>query len=265
MVLMVRSFRSTMNLITWLTFSVIILLSMFAIYCVESKPSFPKDMTLYQQKRNLIFENQKDTSNKNTAASAASEASAPPSPRNLIPTNLVLVSTLDGSIRGIDRFQGNIHWTLKGGPGSSLIKSNTNFETHKLYKPGPTSEVESSSSSDEEDNSHLFFDTLEDILSGTGDSDDLSNDPKFHDLQQKWENAEEELSNIYYIVEPQDGGTLYIYGDGRPLEVSFLMITWPVFVLILYGRNYLSRLKKSSIIHLSEHRTALSIWEERTH
>jgi hypothetical protein len=197
---------------------------MFAIYCVESKPSFPKDMTLYQQKRNLLFENsQKDATNKDAAAAAAA-ASAPASPGNLIPTNLVLVSTLDGSIRGIDRFQGDIHWTLKGGPGSSLIKSNTNFETHKLYKPGPTSEVESNSSSDEEDNSRLFLDTLNDILSDTGDSDDFSDDPEFHDLQEEWEDAEEELSNIYYIIEPQDGGTLYIYGDGRPLEVSLIIV-----------------------------------------
>lgn len=220
---MVRSFRSTMNLITWLTFAVIILISMFAIYCVESKPSFPKDMTLYQHRRNLLFENnQKDAANEDAASAAAAAASAPDSPGgNLIPTNLVLVSTLDGSIRGIDRFQGDVHWTLKGGPGSSLIKSNTNFETHKLYKSGPTSEVDNSISSDEEDDGHLFLDTLNDILSDAEESDDSNDGPKFHDLEVKGEDTEEELSDIYYIIEPQDGGTLYIYGDGRPLEVSF--------------------------------------------
>ncbi|CEP17643.1 hypothetical protein [Parasitella parasitica] len=189
---------------------------MFAIYCVESKPSFPNDMTLYQQKRNLLL----DTSRKEGGKDGASAAATSPSPGALIPTNLVLVSTLDGSIRGIDRFHGDVHWTLKGGPGSSLIKSNSNFETHRLYKPGPTSDRRDSTGSGNcyEDSDRLFLDTFDDILTDGEDSDDYNDDPEFH-LQGHWDDSDDvEDPDIYYIIEPQDGGTLYIYGDGRPLE-----------------------------------------------
>ncbi|KAI8075463.1 uncharacterized protein B0P05DRAFT_588497 [Gilbertella persicaria] len=138
------------------------------------------------------------------------DGSSTPAPAGtLIPTNLVLVSTLDGSIRGIDRFQGDVHWTLKGGPGSSLIKSNSNFETHKLYRPGPTTERQDS---EDEETNPLFLDTLNDIMTDNEDSDDDFN------LQESWEDSEVEDPDIYYIIEPQEGGVLYLYGDGRPLE-----------------------------------------------
>lgn len=214
MVLMVRSFRSTLNLISWVSFSIIILLSMFAIYCVEAKPSFPNDITLYQHKLGPPNKDTKDTS------------TAPPNPGALIPTNLVLVSTLDGSIRGIDRFQGDVHWTLKGGPGSSLIKSNSNFETHKLYKPGPYSEPRDSSgnSSSDEDTDRLFLDTFDDVLTDGEYSDDYNDDPEFN-LQESSDSDDADDLDIYYIIEPQDGGTLYLYGDGRPLEVRIILRT----------------------------------------
>lgn len=235
MVLMVRSFRSTMKLLQWVSFSIIILLSMFAIYCVESKASFSNDVTVYQKRHYIIDSTQKD---KDTT----------PSPgQGLLPTNLVLVSTLDGSIRGVDRYEGRVHWTLKGGPGSSLIKSNSHFETHRLYKPGPTS-VNSKHAQqqdkqqvlkeqefvvveeDDDDDFNLFQDSLSgEFTSSTdteGDSD--SADDEFDDFNFErfpWEDSEAEEENvedadIYYIIEPQDGGSLYIYGDGRPLEVK---------------------------------------------
>ncbi|KAL9544456.1 hypothetical protein MBANPS3_007611 [Mucor bainieri] len=198
---------------------------MFAIYCVESKASFPSDITIYQQKRGLLLDSSRKEGGggarggKNAASSASAAAAA--APGGLLPTNLVLVSTLDGSIRGIDRFQGDVHWTLKGGPGSSLIKSNSNFETHKLYKPGPTSvdrRDSTGSSSEEEDTDRLFLDTFNDILTDGDDSDDYNDDPDFN-LPDHWDDSDDaEDPDIYYIIEPQDGGTLYIYGDGRPLE-----------------------------------------------
>lgn len=224
MVLMVRSFRSTMNLLQWLLFSFIIVLSMFAVYCVESKPNFPNNDMSFYQKRRLLIESSKD---KNTT----------PANTNLIPTNLVLVSTLDGSIRGIDRFEGRVHWTLKGGPGSSLIKSNSHFETHKLYKEGPMTKesysspnineeedmtmVEEEEEEEDDDDYKLFVDTLRDIES---DEESDSEDDEFDEFnleQYNWENKQSnEEPEIYYIIEPQDGGSLYVYGDGRPLEVK---------------------------------------------
>lgn len=227
MVLMVRSFRSTMNLLRWVPLTIIIILSMFAIYCVESKPN--NDLQLYQ-KRHLLLEGSNQKEKEGSARSS----------NELLPTNLVLVSTLDGSIRGIDRFEGRVHWTLKGGPGSSLIKSNSHFETHKLYKQGPSATDNTSLNSlkkeeDEEDeNEKLFLDTLRNVESMSEDKEDdqdLLDRVSFDNTDlHTWEDSEdgqdgddedeEPEDEIYYIIEPQDGGSLYIYGDGRPLEVK---------------------------------------------
>lgn len=237
MVLMVRSIGITLSLLQRVFFSLLMLLSTFAVYCIEGKASFSKEMTLYQQQQNVIFDpSQKE---KNTSSNSI--------PNDLVPTNLVLVSTMDGSLRGIDRYHGNVHWTLKGGPGSSLIKSTSKFETHN--KQGTISE--SKDSSDEESDEKLFMDTMNDITTDPDDSDDLYEDPEFN-MDPPWETNEEE-GDIYYIIEPQDGGIIYLYSDGRPLEVS-LVFCWNstglTFCLI---RNYPFQLNKSSANHLLEH------------
>lgn len=201
MVLMVRSIGITLNLVQQLFFGLLMLLSTFAVYCIEGKPSFSKEMTLYQQEQDPLY----DSSRKEKNSSSNSI------PNDLVPTNLVLVSTMDGSIYGVDRYNGDVHWTLKGGPESSLIKSTSKFETNKH---GTASE--SKDSSDEEDNEKLFMDTFNDILSDPDDSDDLYEDPEFN-----MDTSYEEEDDIYYIVEPQEGGIIYLYSDGRPLEVYY--------------------------------------------
>ncbi|KAI9356041.1 hypothetical protein BD770DRAFT_444299 [Pilaira anomala] len=177
---------------------------MFAIYCVESKSTFSSELTYYQKRHLLLDSNQKETEESTTG-------------NDLLPTNLVLVSTLDGSIRGIDRFEGRVHWTLKGGPGSSLIKSNSHFETHKFYKQGAGDMDSTTAVAEQEENDKLFVDTLSNM-----DTDEDSTDDDLDDFnldQHSWEDSEDsEEQDIYYIIEPQDGGSLYIYGDGRPLE-----------------------------------------------
>ncbi|KAI9269455.1 kinase-like domain-containing protein [Helicostylum pulchrum] len=53
------------------------------------------------------------------------------------------------------------------------------------------------------------------------DEDSTTDDEldEFNFNQHPWEDSEDsEEQDIYYIIEPQDGGSLYIYGDGRPLE-----------------------------------------------
>jgi hypothetical protein len=193
MVLMVRSIGLTLTLLQKLVFALLILLSTFAVYCVEGRPSFSNEMTLYQQ--DLYDPTRKEKNSTSTSSI----------PNDLVPTNLVLVSTMDGSIRGVDRYHGDVHWILKGGPGSSLIKSTSKFETNK-HKD----------SSDEEDTEKLFMDSFNDIITtDPDDSDDLYEDPEFNIDPSSYEEDED----VYYIVEPQDGGIIYLYSDGRPLEV----------------------------------------------
>ncbi|KAI9263747.1 hypothetical protein BY458DRAFT_514231 [Sporodiniella umbellata] len=165
MVLMVRSYRSsTLSIFQWVSFSLLILLSTFAIYCVECKTSY--DLAVYQR-RHIVEETETD----------------------LLPTDLVLVFTLDGSIRGLDRYDGRCYWTLQGGNQSSLIKADSQFETHEtsLFK-------------NQKENHN--------IIPGRRDNENPQSP--------QWESEPEQ--ELYYIVEPQEGGNLYIYGDGRPLE-----------------------------------------------
>jgi hypothetical protein len=211
-----------MNLIRWVPLTIIIIFSMFAIYCVESKPN--NDLQLYEKRHLLLTDSNSNPKDKENSV---------PSNNELLPTNLVLVSTLDGSIRGIDRFEGRVHWTLKGGPGSSLIKSNSHFETHKLYKQDPTDSLDTKQEQEDE-SEKIFVDTLRNVESSSMSGDEehsvvvdrMDFDTDLH----AWEDSEdgehdgddedeEPEDEIYYIIEPQDGGSLYIYGDGRPLEV----------------------------------------------
>ncbi|KAG1450406.1 hypothetical protein G6F56_008359 [Rhizopus delemar] len=117
---------------------------------------------------------------------------------DLLPTDLVLVFTLDGSIRGMDRYDGRSYWTLQGGHKSSLIKADSQFKTHgmKLFD-----EEEEEEEEEEEDGFH-------DMVPDVRENGELK--------EPHWKNETEQ--DVYYIVEPQEGGTLYIYGDGRPLE-----------------------------------------------
>lgn len=115
---------------------------------------------------------------------------------HLILTDLVLVASLDGSIRGIDRLKGRVYWTLAGG-GSSLVQSSTHFQSR---------EQNEHSAHEDDAFTSIFVDVLADE-----EADNLE--------QQSNDVVGTNEHDVYYIVEPQDGGTLYLYGAGRPLEV----------------------------------------------
>src|SRR2546421_7065652 len=48
-----------------------------------------------------------------------------PTKLNLSPINLVLISTLDGSLHGVDRYTGQVLWSLEGAADGSLIRTYT--------------------------------------------------------------------------------------------------------------------------------------------
>ncbi|CAG8458080.1 1394_t:CDS:2 [Funneliformis mosseae] len=57
------------------------------------------------------------------------EVKALPPKLNLSPINLVLISTLDGNLHGVDRYTGQIIWSLKGAAEGSLIRTYTRSST----------------------------------------------------------------------------------------------------------------------------------------
>lgn len=110
-------------------------------------------------------------------------------PDGLIPTDMVLISSLDGSIRAVDRFKGIVYWTLPGrASAGSLIKSTVRIAA---------------------------TDSSLDVLADNDDMMDKHNNDS--DDDQHW--LEQEKHDLYYIVEPHNGGGLYLYGSGKPLEV----------------------------------------------
>ncbi|KAI8878466.1 hypothetical protein K501DRAFT_228346 [Backusella circina FSU 941] len=140
---------------------------------------------------------------------------------------------LDGSIVGVDRFKGHVYWTLQGGPGNGLIKSHSHHATNeqgdsnnnksKQVEEDEDETEEQEEEQKEEEQESIFLDVLPDIDSfGLDDFDMKSNPNKQNAYKQKpWHDTttpDIEETDIYYIIEPQDGGSIYIYGDGRPLQ-----------------------------------------------
>lgn len=127
-------------------------------------------------------------------------------PDGLIPTDMVLISSLDGSIRAVDRFKAIVYWTLpgraSGASGGTLIKSTVHIPaTAKKITP---------------DSSLGALVGSEDMVDDHNNSDNNNNDDH-HRQEQHW--IEQEKHDLYYIVEPHNGGGLYLYGSGKPLEV----------------------------------------------
>ena len=104
---------------------------------------------------------------------------------NLMITDMVLISLLDGSIRNVDRLKGSVYWTLPATGSSTLIQS--------------TSHGRKQTSENDWDN----IDALED-----GPDQFLADSEEPEDTKQ-----------MQYIVEPQNGGVLYLYSDGA-MEVA---------------------------------------------
>ncbi|CAG8635463.1 6054_t:CDS:2, partial [Acaulospora colombiana] len=48
---------------------------------------------------------------------------------DLSPVNLVLISTLDGNLHGVDRYTGQVLWSLEGATDGSLIRTFTRPST----------------------------------------------------------------------------------------------------------------------------------------
>ncbi|KAF7727483.1 bifunctional endoribonuclease/protein kinase ire1 [Apophysomyces ossiformis] len=144
-------------------------------------------------------------------------------------TDLILVCTLDGSIRAIDRLQGNVYWTLQGSSGSSLIKTSNHFqdrldEDDDIYGVDDNDRFDDTETEDQvlsDHNARMVEDADQpelDNLEWT-DTDNDTVAPSLlrkADLQPVWQAPEGH--NVYYIVEPNNGGTLYLYKEDKPLE-----------------------------------------------
>ena len=128
-------------------------------------------------------------------------------------SKLILVSTLDGSIIAMDKFENYVYWTLKGGPNGELLKTESYFHTDTTSQDQqPKFEYDDifadtvGDDYEDEDERDMWSDLPPDIapLVDVGENDNPSSPP----------------SDIFYIVEPKDNGTVYLYENGQKLTVS---------------------------------------------
>lgn len=125
-------------------------------------------------------------------------------------SKLILVSTLDGSIIAMDKFENFVYWTLKGGPNGELLKTASYFHSDNA--------IQDSNTKFEED---IFADTVVDDYEDYDDTDMWNDLPS--DIAPLVEMGEEDNTqppnDIVYIVEPKDNGTIYVYENGKRLTV----------------------------------------------
>lgn len=129
-------------------------------------------------------------------------------------SKLILVSTLDGSIIAMDKFENYIYWTLKGGPNGELLKTASYFHT------------DSSAQEDANVEDDIFADTVGDDYEHDDDTDmwhDLP--PDIAPLVNLGEVDTSPPNDIVYIVEPKDNGTIYVYENGKRLTVCIKYVS----------------------------------------
>lgn len=170
---------------------------------------------------------------------SASNARQPTPHQRYTPVDIVLVTLLDGSIRGIGRYDGRVYWTIRGGTQASLVKSNAQYKSRLV----PDSLL------DQQQQQRQSFVMADNILDDddNDDGDDDDSDSDYHDLHYDSENHSHEAPllgdtkrallnrneekavgflsrypqdhNVSYIIEPVDGGIMYLQVDGEPLQV----------------------------------------------
>ncbi|CAG8443857.1 10853_t:CDS:2 [Ambispora leptoticha] len=122
--------------------------------------------------------------------------------RELRSTNLVLITTLDGDLHGVDRYNGQILWSLEGVSGGPLIR--TSVRSNADIQNNMTDNNEDNSITERDENqttNHQSLDT------------EYSPDTQVSKLQE-----EEDLSQVTYIVEPTNDGILYMFSPKLGLQ-----------------------------------------------
>lgn len=141
-------------------------------------------------------------------------SNALPPKLDLIPINLVLISTLDGNLHGVDRYTGQVLWSLEGANGS-LIRT---FTRPSTKRPNDTN----NSGSDR--NGEAFLDA---DVGGNRDFENIyksdeqkSDGSRLSKLKDEGIEDEDDSDKTTYIVEPNNDGVLYMFSPKTGLQVN---------------------------------------------
>ncbi|CAG8580868.1 18120_t:CDS:2, partial [Acaulospora morrowiae] len=143
-------------------------------------------------------------------------SNTPPPKLDLSPINLVLISTLDGNLHGVDRYTGKVLWCLEGATGGSLIRT---FTRPSTKQPNSTK------------NTDRNGDAIIDIEVGNGalnnnddqgnnhqESDDSRLTKLKDDTNEEDDDSDNDSDKITYIVEPNNDGILYMFSPKTGLQ-----------------------------------------------
>jgi hypothetical protein len=114
-------------------------------------------------------------------------------------TRILIVSTLDGQLHGIDKTAGKLLWSTSAG-GEGIISSGAGqFGARGPNGQGTSSPTKDSAPKDDEedDDGDLWAD------------DGIDNDMIY---------SGDEKPDVVYIAEPMSGGNLYVYQNGRAMQ-----------------------------------------------
>jgi len=146
---------------------------------------------------------------------------APPK-LDLSPINLVLISTLDGNLHGVDRYTGQILWSLEGAADGSLIRTYTR-----------STSKQQNVTRNKEENSDMVENKEEDVMNYSQQdknySGDQHDDSQLTKLKDDVEEDDDSDREITYIVEPTNDGILYLFSPKTGLQVD----TFPRMIILL--------------------------------
>ncbi|CAG8547954.1 11824_t:CDS:2 [Gigaspora margarita] len=103
------------------------------------------------------------------------------------PINLVLISTLDGNLHGVDRYTGQVLWSLEGATEGSLIKTFTRASTKLQNVTGGRKEF-----------------IYEDLFLDDDNNNQMIDDSQLTKLNDDFEDDDDPDLEITYIVEPNN-------------------------------------------------------------
>ncbi|CAG8502721.1 5803_t:CDS:2 [Diversispora eburnea] len=130
---------------------------------------------------------------------------------DLLPINLVLISTLDGNLHGVNRYTGQVLWSLEGSNGS-LIRT---FTRPSTKQPNFTN--------NNERNGEAIIDVdvgdkNKNVENVYMDNDQKSDSSRLTKLKDESIEDEDDSDKITYIVEPNNDGILYMFSPKNGLQ-----------------------------------------------
>ncbi|KAI8083052.1 uncharacterized protein BX664DRAFT_317049 [Halteromyces radiatus] len=131
---------------------------------------------------------------------------------------MIIATSLDGSIRGIGRYDSQVYWTIRGGQQASLVKSNANHQSRLVQDSLPQSNSIFDNDNNDYYNKYDYQHTYDEkVYNNMAPLLEEKVTPDNEKAVRLWNNLPQNY-NVSYIIEPVNGGILYLHIEGEPLQ-----------------------------------------------